>query len=67
MRPWRFHPNQTSTRSEVSKAEEALKQAVMEKYFKEIPYQSGIQVVGWVPKLNGELRIDYNVDVKSEV
>jgi hypothetical protein len=28
--------------SEVSKAEEALKQAVMEKFFREIPYQIGI-------------------------
>jgi GTPase Era involved in 16S rRNA processing len=37
----------------------------MEKFFKEIPYQVGIQVEGWVPKLNGELRIDFQVDVKS--
>ena len=39
----------------------------MEKYFKEIPYQVGINVTGWVPKLNGELRIDYQIDVKSRV
>jgi hypothetical protein len=45
--------------SEVSKAEEALKQAVMEKFFREIPYQIGIQVIAWVPKINGELRIDF--------
>ena len=51
----------------MSKAEEALKQAIMERYFKEIPYQVGIKVDGWVPKLNGELRIDFHVDVKSEV
>ena len=37
-RPWRYHPVQTSTKSEVMKAEEALKQAIMEKFFKEIPY-----------------------------
>lgn len=58
-RPWRYHPNQTSTMSEVSKAEEAMKQAIMEKFFKELPYQIGIKVEGWVPKLNGELRIDF--------
>ena len=33
LRTWRYHPNQTTTRSEVGKAEEALKQAVMEKFF----------------------------------
>ena len=37
----------------------------MEKFFKEIPYQIGIEVIGWVPKLNGELRIDFNLDVKN--
>jgi hypothetical protein len=31
----------------------------MEKYFREVPYQVGIKVTGWVPKLNGELRIDF--------
>ena len=39
----------------------------MEKFFKEIPYQVGIKVEAWVPKLNGELRIDYQVDVKNEI
>ena len=67
MRPWRYHPNQTSTKSEVKKAEEALKQAIMERYFREIPYQVGIKVEAWVPKLNGELRIDFHVDVKNDV
>ena len=44
-----------------------MKQALMEKFFKEIPYQIGIDVTGWVPKLNGELRIDYALDVKGDV
>ena len=39
----------------------------MEQYYKEIPYQSGIKVTSWVPKINGELRIDFNIDVKSAV
>ena len=39
----------------------------MEKFFKEIPYQIGIKVEGWVPKLNGELRIDFLLDVKSGI
>ena len=44
-----------------------MKQAIMEKFFHEIPYQVGIQVVGWVPKVNGELRIDFRLDVRNRV
>jgi GTPase Era involved in 16S rRNA processing len=32
-----------------------------------MPYQTGIKVTGWVPKLNGELRIDFQIDVKNKV
>ena len=39
----------------------------MEKYFREIPYQIGIKVVSWVPKLSGELRIDFQLDVRNDV
>lgn len=39
----------------------------MEKFFYELPYQVGIKVTGWVPKLNGELRLDFQLDVKSSV
>lgn len=39
----------------------------MEKFHHEIPYQTGIRVEGWVPKLNGELRIDFKLDVKTRV
>lgn len=39
----------------------------MEKYFQELPYQIGIKVTSWVPKLNGELRIDFSLDVKHRV
>ncbi len=53
--------------SEVEKAEQAMKQAVFEKFFKEIPYQTGIKVTSWVPKINGELRIDIALDVKNDV
>ena len=56
-----------SEMSEVEKAEQAMKQAVFEKFFKEIPYQTGIKVTSWVPKINGELRIDIALDVKNDV
>ena len=58
-RPWVYHKSLVSEKSPVERAEEAMKQAIMEKYFEELPYQIGIKVVSWVPKLNGELRIDF--------
>ena len=67
LRQWDMHPEVKSTQSEVEKAEESMKQAIFEKFFKEIPYQVGIKVVGWVPKLNGELRVDFHLDVKNEI
>ncbi len=44
-----------------------MKQAIFEKFFQELPYQIGIKVTGWVPKLNGELRIDIQLDVKNKI
>ena len=37
-RPWSFDPSMVCKKSPVEWAEEALKQAVMEKFFKEVPY-----------------------------
>ena len=37
-RPWVYDPHMVSNKSPVEWAEEALKQAVMEKFFKELPY-----------------------------
>ena len=59
MRKWRFDPKMISEKTPVEHAETAMKQAVMEKCFQEVPYQVGIKVVAWVPKLNGDLRIDF--------
>lgn len=66
-RLWTYHPEVKSTQSEVEKAEEAMKQAIFEKFFEELPYQIGIKVTGWTPKLNGELRVDIELDVKNKV
>jgi len=67
LRKWKHHPQMKSEMSEAEKAEEAMKQAIFERFFKELPYQIGIKVTGWVPKLNGELRIDIALDVKNDV
>lgn len=66
-RMWEVHPEVRSRDSEVEKAEESMKQAIFERFFEELPYQIGIKVTGWVPKLNGELRVDFQLDVKNKV
>ena len=66
-RPWTYDERMISDKSPVEWAEEALKQAIMEKYFQEIPHQTGIKVISWVPKLNGEIRIDFQLDVRNDV
>ena len=67
LRPWRYDPKMICEKSPVERAEEAMKQAVMEKYFEEMPYQIGIKVTGWIAKLNGELRIDFQLDVRNSI
>jgi GTP-binding protein Era len=58
-REWIYNPSLVSEKSPVERAEEAMKQAIMEKYFEELPYQIGSKVVAWVPKINGTLRVDF--------
>ena len=38
LRPWKYYPTLNSTQSEVQKAEECLKQVIMEWFFREMPY-----------------------------
>jgi GTPase Era involved in 16S rRNA processing len=38
LRKWEFHPEVRNNHSEVEKAEEAMKQAIFEKFFEELPY-----------------------------
>jgi len=37
-RPWVYNPTLVSEKSPVERAEEAMKQAIMEKFFEELPY-----------------------------
>lgn len=66
-RPWVYNPHVVSEKSPVERAEECMKQAIMEKYFEELPYLIGVKVISWVPKLSGELRIDFSLDVRNKV
>ena len=66
-RPWIYDPSMISTKSPVEWAEEALKTAIMEKFFREMPYKMGHKVKAWVPKLDGSIRVDYVIDVRNDI
>lgn len=66
-RPWRHHPDLASTQTEVDKAEQILKQIIYNRFYKEIPYDLIAYVTSWVPMSNGQLKIDFNVEVKYDV
>ena len=66
-RPWLYDPCMISTKSPVEWAEEALKTAIMEKFFREMPYTMGHKVKAWVPKLDGSIRVDFVIDVRNDI
>lgn len=66
-RPWRYHPDIICTQSEVEKAEQILKQILYNRFYKEIPYTIIGYVTSWVPMSNGQLKINFNIEVKYDV
>jgi len=58
---WQAHPEVKSKDTEVDKAKEAMKQSLYKNFYYELPFQLDIDVVGWTPKTNGELIVDYRV------
>jgi len=66
-RPWRYHPDLASTQTEVEKAEQILKQILYSRFYKEIPYAVIGYVTSWVPMSNGQLKINFNIEVKYDV
>lgn len=64
-RPWEYHPNTKSTQSEVEKVGEILRQEIFKKYFEELPFKIIIKVMSWVPRSNGELIVDYQIDTHT--
>jgi len=66
-RPWRFHPDVSSCQTEVEKAEEILKQILYDRFYKEIPYNIIGYVTSWVPMSNGQIKINFNIEVKYDV
>jgi GTP-binding protein Era len=65
-RKWRYHPDLKSNQSEIEKCEEILKQIIFNRFYQEFPYHTTSIVTGWVPCTNGELRISFKVEVKSD-
>lgn len=66
-RPWRYHPDISCTQTEVDKAEQVLKRLVYNRFYKEIPYNIIGYVISWVPMSNGQLKINFNIEVKYDV
>ena len=62
---WIHHPELNSELNEVQKAQEIMKQLVYSNYFYEVPYRVGIDVTGWTPKTNGELIVDFRLEVPN--
>lgn len=66
-RPWRYHPDLNSTQTDVDKAEQIIKQILYNRFYKEIPYDMIGYVTSWVPMSNGQLKINFNIEVKYDV
>lgn len=65
-RPWKYHPSVTSTLSETEKMEQIIRQNVFKRTYKEVPYQTLIELQSWVPLSNGELSLVFKLEVKNK-
>lgn len=66
-RPWQYHPDVSSTKSELEKCEDVLKQMIFSRFYREVPYETAVKVTSWVPMSNGELKISFQIEVKYDV
>jgi GTP-binding protein Era len=65
-RPWRQHSSTKSTLCEVEKCQEILRQNIYNRFYYEVPYQTGVKLTSWVPKSNGELDIVFHLEVRNK-
>lgn len=65
-RPWRQHSSVKSTLSEAEKCQEIVRQNIYNRFYYEVPYQTGVKLTSWVPKSNGELDIVFQLEVKNK-
>lgn len=66
-RPWRYHPEVHSTRPELEKCEDVLTQIIYNRFYKEFPYNTIVTLTGWVPMTNGEIKANFQVEVKYDM
>ncbi len=66
-RPWKFHSDISSNQTDVDKAEQMIKQIIYNRFYKEIPYDVIGYVTSWVPMSNGQIKINFNIEVKYDV
>ena len=63
-RPWKYHPEVKSTLSDQEKCEEIFRGLIFNRFYKEVPYDSLVEMKQWVPFNNGEIRIKFQVEVR---
>ena len=66
-RPWRYHPDILTNQTEVEKVEQVLKHILYNRFYKEIPYSIVGYVTSWVPMSNGQIKINFNIEVRYDV
>lgn len=64
-RKWKYHPSIVTSRSEVDKLEEVVKQNIYKRSYNEVPFETSVILKSWVPLTNGELRCFFNIEVKD--
>lgn len=64
---WSKHPHQKTTLTDLEIATELVREQVLHHIHDELPYRWIYRVVGWTPFLNGTLRIDIDILVKTKI
>jgi len=63
---WQYHPGQRTNLADIEYVEEILREYLLDRYHDELPYSIVTRTVGWTPYLDGTLRIDQDLYVKSD-
>lgn len=66
-RMWEYHPLQKTNMPDIEIAADVVREQVMNMIHDELPYRWVYATSGWTPYLDGSLRIDVSVLVKSSI
>ncbi|OMJ66388.1 hypothetical protein SteCoe_36780 [Stentor coeruleus] len=64
---WEYNPLQKTNLPDIEIAADVVREQVMNRIHEELPYRWIYTVYGWTPYLDGSLRIDVNILVKSNI